>query len=118
MAEIPPDAGASAPKDYRPEFTEYLGKPETRERANMVTRTVVSGMNSQMAREGQPMTEAHYRAAVTSMDRGDSLCGFLKAENEHVIHSTGDGCVYTAGKKFHEHVVKPMKDCEPSRTGT
>lgn len=51
-----------------------------------------------------PMTEAHYEAAVQSIEKGDSLWGFLQTENSHVLESTGSGLIYDAGKSFHEGI--------------
>ncbi len=104
--------GGAAPADstdFRPAFTEFLGRRETWNNANMVTYITVSKMNKRMVAEGIPMTEAHYRAATESISRGDTTCEFVKAEHDHVMLSTGDGPVYNAGKAFHKNVVGPLK---------
>ena len=104
--------GGTAPTDstdFRPAFTRFMGQRETWNNANKVTHITVSKMNQRMAAEGIPMSQAHYQASTASMSRGDTTCGFLKAEHDHVMLSTGDGPVYNAGKAFHKNVVGPLK---------
>jgi hypothetical protein len=93
---------------HRSAFTAFLEDPATRQTANGVTLTVVRQMNQQMVREGNEMSAAHRATAEASIKRGDKLCQFLAAENQHVLDSKGQGCVYNAGKYFHTHVVKNL----------
>lgn len=85
--------------DYRPKFTQYLSSPPTG--SDPCATTVVGQMNKEMVRNSVPMSKEHYETATESLSRGDKLCGFLQAENSHVLKSEGTGFVYNAGKAFH-----------------
>ncbi|MFC5863576.1 hypothetical protein ACFPT7_14815 [Acidicapsa dinghuensis] len=85
--------------DYRPHFTRFLSSSPTG--SDRCAVTVVGQMNKEMVRKGVPMSKEHYDAATDSLSRGDKLCGFLQAENSHVLKSNGTGFVYNAGKGFH-----------------
>ncbi len=107
MSQMPGTSG-DGPKDFRPEFTQFMNSQESWDSSCKVTHVTVANMNRQMTREGIPMSEAHFNAAKTSISRGDSLCGFMRAEHNHVMASNGDGPVYNAGKSFHKNVIGPL----------
>jgi hypothetical protein len=88
--------------DFRPMFTDFLKTPPPE--SNWVAFGVVKQMNNQMVREGVAMSEEHYKVAIDSLSKGSTICEFLQAENTHVLSSEGTGCVYSAGKLFHQAV--------------
>jgi hypothetical protein len=90
----------TGPTDYRSDFTDYLAHPP--EGVNPVTLAVVSEMNASMVDSHVPMTHQHYEDATASLARGDSVVGFLDAENLDVLESTGSGAAYGAGHTLHE----------------
>lgn len=89
----------TGPVDYRAGFTQYLEEPP--EGASPLTLAVVSAMNSAMVDNHVPMTREHYEHATGALARGDSLFGFMKAENPDVLASAGSGIVYNAGLAVH-----------------
>lgn len=90
---------------YRVQFTQFLETASASPTVNPITLQAVSLMNNQMARKGVPMSKDHFQVAQQSIARGDGLCDFLKAENKHVLESTGSGAVYQAGLLFHKTFV-------------
>jgi hypothetical protein len=89
----------TGPVDYRAEFTQYLAEPP--EDVSPFTLAVVSAMNSAMVDNHVPMTREHYENATEALARGDTLFGFMEAENRDVLASTGSGIVYNAGLAVH-----------------
>lgn len=116
----------TGPTDYRAEFTNFLAEPPAG--ASQTTLAIVSAMNSQMVENQVPMTHQHYENATESLSRGDSVVGFLKAENEDVLAGTGNGVAYEAGRTFHEVIgyfngnldcvvpANPPTDVQPAST--
>jgi len=89
---------------YRILFTHFLQGASANPRVNAITLRTVSVMNDQMARRGVAMSREHYEVAQQSIARGDDLCDFLRAENKHVLESTGTGVVYQAGVLLHRMI--------------
>lgn len=85
--------------DYRPQFTQFLSSNPSG--ADPCAIAVVGQMNKEMVRKQVPMSKEHFETASESLAKGDKLCGFLQAENSHVLKSNGTGFVYNAGKGFH-----------------
>lgn len=93
-------------------FTLFLQRASTNSSVNQFTLQVVSLMNDQMVRKGVPMSKDHLEVAQRSIERGDGLYEFLKAENKHVLASTGEGAVYQAGRLFHKLVLPKAMSIE------
>ena len=88
-------------KDFREDFEQFMQRPETYQKAQKCTYHLVNGVHQQMRVNKVPMTQAHYEAAKSSIENGDTICQFVRKENSHVMQSTGSGCVYNGGKLFH-----------------
>lgn len=87
--------------DYRDEFGAFLDEHAKKPSANDSTLHAVRSIHQRMVSNRNGMTRAHYEAAKASILRGDTLCEFMRAENSHVINSTGSGLTYHAGKVAH-----------------
>jgi RHS repeat-associated protein len=114
VGRLPNEQTENIGKNYRPDFTDFLNDQAgggnskacypsdgALNKPNWITSNVISVMNEEMARNNVPMSEGHYQAAKDSINRGDNLLDFLKAENPHVLKSTGRGDIYYIGKGFH-----------------
>lgn len=86
-------------------FGIFLKSAHTLPRVNRQTVRVVRVMNSEMERNGVPMSEEHQKVAQDSITSGDDLCAFLVKENPHVLKSTGSGWAYQSGYMFHKYIV-------------
>ena len=93
MSNNPP-RGSDKPEDARSEFTEFLKRPSTLQRANGVTLRTFQVMNGRMVTEGVPMTWDHFEVLSRCIENRGTVCDCMRAENSHVINSPVNGPVY------------------------
>lgn len=75
-------------------------------------------MNRQMEREGQPLAQEHYNVLVDSLlTQRRGLVRTLWAENPEVMKTTGNTCVYNAGKTIVHTPLSWLRSSSSSSTG-